>query len=555
MLPRAICLLFLALALQAQQPAAAKAARTFQISGTLVHALNGGPIAGAEVMITTNETNDAPFQNTVTDAGGRFLFKSVAPGKYVLTARHRGFPQQALDAHGPFSTAVAVGSDKNSENLLFPLKPEGSISGRVTDEQGDAIRGAEVMLFVRNVETGARTINLTMHAGTDDQGAYHFGHLPAGTYFVAVSAQPWYAQHTQWGGPSADGLTPAVSDNPELDVAYPITYYRETTEGDQANPLTMGWGDQLTADITLRAVPALHLLLTNQNPDSHFSIAGANLKQTLIGGNETFVEFVETAVENVDPSGIEISGIAPGRYDVGVETTKEKDGGVGSSPRHQTANISSSGSLDASAGSELATVSGTVIFEDQAQPPEATLQFHSRESGQHIEIPVSAKGEIQSPDQGEIQSPEISPGRYDLLLLSSGGFIFKSISAVNAKVKGQSIEISGPDHVQLTLVASRGTGQVEGVVLRDNKPAAGAMIVLVPQDAADNWPLFRRDQSDSDGTFTLSAVLPGKYTVLAIENGWDLEWANPAVLQPYMLKGETVQVESNRKSDIKIKLQ
>jgi hypothetical protein len=543
LLPRAVCLLFLALALQAEQPKTT-AARTFQISGTLVHALNGEPIAGAEVMITANETNDAPSQATVTDAGGRFLFKGVEPGKYVLFAKHRGFPQQALDGHGPFSTAVAVGPDKNSENLVFRLKPEGSISGKVTDEQADPIRGAGVMLFVRNVETGGRTTNLTAHAATDDQGAYHFGHLPAGTYFVAVSAQPWYAQHTQQRGPSGARLTPAVSENSELDVAYPITYYRETTEGEQANPVTLNWGDQVAVDISLRAVPALHLRLTNQNPDSPFAIAGANLRQTLIGGNEVFVE---TQTENDDPSTVEISGIAPGRYDLGVETTTQKNGGGSSSSRHQAVNLSSSGSLDAGAGSELATVSGTVIFEDQAQAPEATLQLHNRESGEHIEIPISAKGEIQS--------PEIKSGRYDLLLLSSGGFIFKSVSALHAKVKGQSIEISGPDHVELTLVASKETGRVEGVVLRDNKPVAGAMVVLMPPDAADNWPLFRRDQSDSDGTFALSAVLPGKYTVLAIENGWDLEWANPAVLQPYVAKGETVQVESNRKSDIKIKLQ
>ena len=58
------------------------------------------------------------------------------------------------------------------------------------------------------------------------------------------------------------------------------------------------------------------------------------------------------------------------------------------------------------------------------------------------------------------------------------------------------------------------------------------MIVLVPQDAANNSPLFRRDQSDSDGSFTLLNVVPGQYTVLALAQGWDLEWGNPAVLHP-----------------------
>ena len=36
----------------------------------------------------------------------------------------------------------------------------------------------------------------------------------------------------------------------------------------------------------------------------------------------------------------------------------------------------------------------------------------------------------------------------------------------------------------------------------DGKPLAGAMILLVPEDAEMNLPKFRRDQSDSDGTFT-----------------------------------------------------
>jgi hypothetical protein len=38
--------------------------------------------------------------------------------------------------------------------------------------------------------------------------------------------------------------------------------------------------------------------------------------------------------------------------------------------------------------------------------------------------------------------------------------------------------------------------------------------------------LFRRDQSDLDGTFSLHGVIPGTYTVVAIDNGWDLDWCD-----------------------------
>ena len=32
--------------------------------------------------------------------------------------------------------------------------------------------------------------------------------------------------------------------------------------------------------------------------------------------------------------------------------------------------------------------------------------------------------------------------------------------------------------------------------------------------------LIRRDQSDSDGSFALRDVVPGQYTVVAIQDGW-----------------------------------
>jgi len=57
---------------------------------------------------------------------------------------------------------------------------------------------------------------------------------------------------------------------------------------------------------------------------------------------------------------------------------------------------------------------------------------------------------------------------------------------------------------------------VEGVAQRSGKPAPAAMVVLVPDDPEANLELFRRDQSDLDGSFALAQVVPGTYTILAI---------------------------------------
>ena len=81
------------------------------------------------------------------------------------------------------------------------------------------------------------------------------------------------------------------------------------------------------------------------------------------------------------------------------------------------------------------------------------------------------------------------------------------------------------------------------------------MLVLVPEVPEDNLVLFRRDQSDSDGSFTLNGVIAGKYTVVAIENGWDLEWFAPGALKKYLTGGEWVEVAPGAKLEIKVKVQ
>jgi hypothetical protein len=71
------------------------------------------------------------------------------------------------------------------------------------------------------------------------------------------------------------------------------------------------------------------------------------------------------------------------------------------------------------------------------------------------------------------------------------------------------------------------------------------MVVLVPKELAAMDGLLRRDQSDSDGSFSLRDVVPGQYTVVAIEDGWELDWAEPQVISRYLPGGIAVTVSDN----------
>jgi len=119
-------------------------------------------------------------------------------------------------------------------------------------------------------------------------------------------------------------------------------------------------------------------------------------------------------------------------------------------------------------------------------------------------------------------------------------------------VGGRDVTI-GTGPVKLALVAGRGFGTIDGVALREGHPESGKMVILVPENPAEQ-PLFRRDQSDSDGTFRLPAIVPGKYTVIAVSR-WDFLWHDPGTLSPYLSRGQKVEVQPARKYQVKVEIQ
>jgi hypothetical protein len=194
-------------------------------------------------------------------------------------------------------------------------------------------------------------------------------------------------------------------------------------------------------------------------------------------------------------------------------------------------------------------VTGALLLEGGTRPAgKVYVVLVNRISSENFTAEVTAKGTFDFGDA------EIRPGTYDVVLNNAPGFQVKSLLAKGARVPGKTIEISGGS-VQVVVTATHAVARIDGVVERDDKPFAGAMVVLVPHDETGNWSMFRRDQSDSDGTFTLREVLPGPYTLIALGNGWDLDWASWSALQPYLKNGTPVEVTGEGTLNVKVQLQ
>jgi hypothetical protein len=204
--------------------------------------------------------------------------------------------------------------------------------------------------------------------------------------------------------------------------------------------------------------------------------------------------------------------------------------------------------LDPSESPPLAAVIGAILFEGGRPSGRIDIVLINRASNEMLAAEVTPQATF------DFRDSEVRPGTYDVALNIAQGVQISSLRANGARVNGKALSLSGGT-VQLAVAATRSLARINGTVLHDDKPIAGAMVVLVPRDPVSDLIMFRRDESDSDGTFSLRDVLPGNYTIIALENGWDLDWANPSTLQPYMKNGQPVDISGETRLSVKIPLQ
>jgi carboxypeptidase family protein len=527
---------------QLRNPAAQEADWT--IAGTMISAADGQPLSRAEVSLAST-TDRAIGQGALTGNDGRFRFPGLPPGKYVLQAQHRGFVSQIYQQHGAFSTAIAVGPGLLPPDVLFRLQPEAIISGKVVDEAGDAVREARVMLLHKSLLNGQWGTRMENSAQTDDQGFYHFGHLLPGRYFVAIQTEPWYARPPmRWIGRTSVAKLSTTTADRSLDVVYPITYYQDATDPDDAAPIDLQPGEDATADINLAAVPAQHIKI-HMAEDAVVQGFNARFSQQL--SDKTAIS-VSANFQKIAPGVYESTGVPPGNYEVQMFYAP-KPGQEGGVKQAKTVQVGKDEEIDLTEPSASASVSGTVRFVPASKAPEhLSIMLVGAHSQEAFRTPISPRGDFAF-------NHALPPGEYQVVSRSVEGLFIASLSATGAAVAGRTLRITSPDPVVLRVVMSRGVAQVKGTAVRDGKAVSGALVVLVPSDPGNNLVLFRADQSDSDGTFTLPVVVPGKYTVVAIDNGWGLEWQNPAVLKPYLPHGQALEIAPEGRYNIKPEVQ
>jgi Carboxypeptidase regulatory-like domain len=514
---------------QSPDPHKSPGSNLYRIAGTVVNSASGEPLRHATVAALSEEDSHT-VASAESDSEGRFALLNLPAAKYQLTASKRGYRTAFYDEHDEYSTAIVTGPDQDTGSLTFRLVPGGVLHGVVLTDGGDPVADARVMLFLKSHpgKPGPR-IDQADAATTDDTGSYEFNDLAAGEYLLAVVAEPWYAIHrsakdgnrTRRKSVSIDGAPdPAAA----LDVAYPVTYYDSTTDEALATHIAVTGGSRQEADINLHAVPALHIEVdTPRKPDG--SIARAELRQTVFGA----VVSAESAgfLDAMQSGTTEFSGVAPGHYELAQ----------GDPPRVVEMDATASVKVDPSLGTATASIHGALRTAAGAPlTDDCNLTLEPVEG-------TERQSSIQTNCiRGAFSFPNVAPGEWQLSGETSGRLLpIAAITAGGRTHAGNLITVQDRP-LTLAVTVTQAATRLQGFARRDGKGVSGVMVLLVPAGMAAIEGLARRDQSDSDGSFSLRDVVPGNYIAVAIEDGWDLDWTRPQVIGRYLPGGIPVTV-------------
>jgi 5-hydroxyisourate hydrolase-like protein (transthyretin family) len=521
--------------LLAQSPSA-----SYSVSGTVVSATTGTPLDRAEVTLSTTGPDESQVADIFAAQDGSFRFDHLPQGTYSLQGSRRGYIMAGYQEHDGFFTGIVTGPGLDTSNLRLALWPTAVIFGTITDSSGEPVSGAQVHLFRKDQRSGEERIVNTQTEFTDDLGTYEFSRVRAGTFYLSVSAAPWYAIHP---GPKTDDtgtpLPPDQQPPSPLDVAYSTTFYESATDSDSATPLTVKAGDHVEADFSLHAVPSVHIQIRMPSTDENRGIQMPQLMQDVFGNDEYQNASPFMTTTNSGTTVIDFSGIAPGHYF--LRQWGPQGGGSHTAMLDLTSNQSVDFSSLATAGG--ADLTGRIAMASGEKLPARTVvTLIPTESGR------GGQGQPLAED-GSFTLHALTPGEYDVQVGSRDAPIsIVQMMATGAAVQGNRITIANQP-VLLAATLARGATTVNGFARQSGRPASGVMIFLVPRNPALR-DLYRRDQSNTDGSFTLNRVVPGDYTLVAIENGWTLEWARPEVMAPYLARGTRVQVTGARTLDL-----
>jgi hypothetical protein len=331
-----------------------------------------------------------------------------------------------------------------------------------------------------------------------------------------------------------------------LDVAYETTYYGGGTESESATPIELKGGEQREIDVRLTPVPALHAVFrVARDAAERGSRIQMPILQRQVFDLEQGVPIGGT--RQVGPGEFEITGVPAGRYEMRILNAGAGPGDGDRWGQVSEVDLTHDGQeLNSAQGEAFGKLKVTVkVAGQEALPREYSVEL--------VKAGLRREAMQQGDADGKVTFDGVRPGKYSIWVVApENRYAVVRLTSGTGEMAGREVTVAPGASAEVTAEVVEGEIEIEGVVEKKGKAVSGVMVALVPNDPEAHVELFRRDQSDFDGTFSLRGVVPGTYTVVAVEDAWGFDWLKAGVLARYVLHGQQVIVADKRRGLLRL---
>lgn len=471
------------------------------VEGTVVDEVTGEPVSRANVMLSGVRSGKTPENTSVqTQADGRFRIDGLEPGNYYVVARKSGYVETG--GPGGASRFQLTGSEQKT-GLTLKLTPQGIVSGRVFDEEGEPVQGAQVQVLQRRKLGGKLRWMPAMSNPTNDRGEYRIANLSAGEFAV-----------------SATYIDPALMMDARTNAhpqTYATTYYPNGTDLDSAQAVTVQKGRETAGvDLRLRKEAAFRVRVRVEGvsaellPQANVSL----LPRDISGG------FSRAAVSTmrVEPGLYQLTGVRAGSWFVQAQVFQQgAEPLMGTTPIEVTTADLTDVVVRVGATQQI---TGTFVFEGSPTVKMNWKSFNVRlTSPGGMGFGMSFRGGRPTvTEDGAFTVPFSLPGKYmlDAQGPRSGKTYLASVKIGNEEYLGKELDLTNGAPGAVKFIYRDDAATVSGKLEGELSGGAGqaGLAVLVPVETH-----LRRIEYmvtapvRPDGSFTFPAIRPGEYLV------------------------------------------
>ena len=515
------------------------------------------PLAGAEISLRSmqrisNEFAAAvPAGSTQTDSAGRFSFRNLPPGGYIIEVKAEGHITDRQSPDGPVGRLelVTLAPGETTKSITIRLPRVGTIRGRITDTARMPIAGiaVEALLEVYD-QSGGKTFSGAYSANTNERGEYR------------ISAPPQHAYYVKAGGVSFTGKP--------VD-AYAAALYPGVTDLAKATTVEVRADDAVVLpDIVLgpRRLYAVRGRVVDRKTGQPPPEANAWITPTSILGGETITESPRYNAA----AGTFETRVGPGRYAVGVTVPMSRI------PPLTIGRIE----LPPVAAEQLVEITDHdvdgMVF---TLAPRMNIRGRISVDGKPSALPAAFRDvriallpsrdgrALYMPPNAPVQlAPFLAPdGTFELIDVQPGEFHldvkgFPDDAYLKTARWGSMDLLTGPLRITsetnntLEVVLNSTGGRIEGTASTSGRPAPASKVVLVPT-RRERLDLFKSAKADSTGRFVLQGIPPGDYDLFAWARLEGYEYFDPHFLQRFQNQSKRVTVAESSKLQLDLPAQ